>query len=240
MGKTRRQDDPFVRQVVSKRKGRARVYTEMRIGNGHKLPPSPAGAMCCSPLQTISAARHRQARAWVDIYMGMSEDWEWAQAATKSCGRDVRLPTADDHHCSTPTKGRLCQVRASHVAKQVERHHFLLANRCAIITFFSTFRLFSILNPRASYLPTPTHSFDIQTMSSLNKTHLIHRSVYSQGIHTSSLQHRCRPDLDLRRKEARRAWNLGAIEQDGTRAEDVLIGRYVGWMDGWIAVALRG
>ena len=70
----------------------------------------------CRPSASKSIGRH--------LYG--NEDWEWVRAATKSCGRDVRLPTADDHqYCSTPTKERLCLIGASPVAKQVERHHFL-------------------------------------------------------------------------------------------------------------------
>ena len=112
------------------------------------------------------------------------EDWEWAQAATKSCGRNVQLPAVDDHPVLLNTdKGRLCQIRASPDAKQVERHHFFLACR-SLRDNHILFRIFdfSILNPRTSYLPTSTHSFNIQTMSSLDKTHLRHRSVDSQSI----------------------------------------------------------
>ena len=36
------------------------IYMGMRIGNGHKLPPSPAGTMFGSPLQTTSIAQHRR------------------------------------------------------------------------------------------------------------------------------------------------------------------------------------
>jgi hypothetical protein len=114
------------------------------------------------------------------------EDWEWARAATKSCGRDVRLPTADDdQYCSTPTKERLCLIGASPVAKQVERHHFLLADRCAIITFFSTFSIFSTF--RFWILGQAIHQHQhipltYRHISSLIRTHLKHRSVYSQGI----------------------------------------------------------
>ena len=136
-----------------------------------------------------------------------NEDWEWAQAATKSCGRNVLLPTADHqrcsisasksmdlhqhgnenwdsnelppnfggalcscpHRCRPPTlntdKGRLCQIGASHVAKQGERHHFCclqIAARNAHILFDSfNFFDFSILNPIRRYASTTTHFFDI-------------------------------------------------------------------------------
>ena len=92
----------------------------------------------------------------------------YEQATTKFCGRNVRLPASPQtttQHCSTPTKGRLCHIGASPAAKQVERHHFLLADRCAIITCFSNFFFdffdFSILNPVVSYPSTTAHPLDI-------------------------------------------------------------------------------
>ena len=103
--------------------------------------------------------------------MGLhNEDWEWAQAATKSCGRNVLLPASLQtvtQRCSTPTKGRLCQIGASHATKQVERHHFIACFSLNEILskFFKIFEIFdfSILNPTAGYALTSTHSFDIQT-----------------------------------------------------------------------------
>ena len=98
------------------------------------------------------------------LHLHGNEDWDWAQDATKSCGCDVRLPTADDQHCSTPsTRGRLCQIRASPVAKQVERHHFL----CLLFAARNSpsFRIFdfSILDPPTGHPSTSTHPFIIRT-----------------------------------------------------------------------------
>ena len=108
-----------------RRKERVRVYTR-RIGDWNKPSLNFAGVMCCSPLQTISAAQ--QARARVDIYMGMRigigtsyHQVLRAQCSAPRCRRPQLLNTID--------KGRLCQIRASPDAKQVERHHFFLACR---------------------------------------------------------------------------------------------------------------
>ena len=174
MGKTRRQDDPFVRQVVSKQ-GKSMVYIYMgtRIGNGHKLPPSPAGAMFSSPLQTTtSAAQHHR------------QEGDYARLGL------VRLPSR-------------WNATISYACFSLRETHLLF-----------DIRLFSIPNPRASYPPTPTHSFDIQTMSSLNKTYLMHRSVYSQGISyiivATSLSPRFGPSET---GSLARAWNLRGLHR---------------------------
>ena len=127
-----------------------------------------------------------------------------AQAATKSCGRNVQLPAADDHRCSTSsTRGRLCQIRASPVAKLVERHHFLcLLFAARNSPSFRHSTLFDSGSPRQAIHQHQHIPLTYGPHSSLNMAHLMHRSVYSQDIHTLSSLHRCRPDLDLRRKEA--------------------------------------
>ena len=125
---------------------------------------------------------------------------EWAQAATKSYRRDVQLPAADDHGCSTSTKEQLCLIKASPVAKQVERHHFLLAYRWAIITFFSTF---SILDPPGR-LPTNIDLFlwHIDHHRRSIKPIQYTGACIHKAFPTSSSLHRCRPVLDPRRREA--------------------------------------
>ena len=121
----------------------------------------------CSVLTIAADDQRCSISASKSMGLYRNEDWEWAQAATKSCGRDVRLPTADDHqYCSTPTKERLCLIGASPVAKQVERHHFFacrsLRDNHVLFNIFDIFD-FSILGPPAGHLSTSTHSFDIQT-----------------------------------------------------------------------------
>ena len=141
---------------------------------------------------------------------------------------------ADHHRCRPPSlntdKRRLCQIRASPDAKQVERHHFFwLAYRCAIITFFSKFSTFSILDPPTGHPSTSTHSFNIQTHvvahHSRSKSPKLNQIWISHVIDATSLSPRFGPS----EKEAwQRAWDLGAIKQDGTRAMDVLIGQQAG------------
>ena len=165
-----------------RRKERARVYTR-RIGDWNKPSLNFAGAMCCSPLQTISAARNRQARAWVDIYIHSNENWDRHKLSPSSAGAMFSSPlqttTAAQHH----RQGATMPDWASPDAKQVERHHFLLANRCAIITvFFDISIFFRFLTPGRAIYQYRLIPLIYRHMPSLDKTHPMHRSVYSQGI----------------------------------------------------------
>ena len=162
MGKTRRQDDPFVRQVVSKQgKSMVYIYMGMRIGNGHKLPPSPAGAMFGSPLQITSSVSASKSKVYIRKF-GIGTRYHQilrVQCVAPRCRRPALLNTID--------KRRLCQIGASPVAKQVERHHFyclqIAARNAQILFDFFDFFNFSILDPPTGHPPTSTHSFDIQT-----------------------------------------------------------------------------
>ena len=91
-------------------------------------------------------------------------------------------------HCRRPPvllntdKGATMPDRASHAAKQVERHHFLLANRCAIITVFFDFFDFFDSESQGTIYQHRLIPLTYRHLSSLNKTHLMHRSVLSQDI----------------------------------------------------------
>ena len=140
------------------------------------------------------------------------------------------------HHCRRRPplldKGRLCHIWLSPDAKQVERHHFLLANRCAIITFFFDFFDFSILNPRAGHPSTTARSFDI--LIPIVAHHGL--SNAPERVFTRDLLYRCRYIAVAQiwtfgeRKLGKKLGILGQAEQGGTRAMDDLIGR---WMDRW-------
>ena len=141
-------------------------------------------------------------------------------------------------------KGRLCQIRASPDAKQVERHQNFacksLRDNHVLFDFFDFFD-FRFLIPRQAIHQHRLIPLISGPQPSLTMVDLKHRSLIRYGSLTLLSLHRCRSLLDLRR---RKAWHLHAackqvVELDGTRAMDVLIGQ-IGWMDGWIAVALRG
>ena len=135
----------------SRRKERARVYTR-GIWDMNEVSPNLAGAMCCFPVQTISAARHRQARAWVDIRMAMriGIDTSYHQVLRVQCSAPRIASLQRPPVLLNTDKGATKPNQASHAAKQVERHHFYclqIAARNAHILFdffdffdFLTFR----------------------------------------------------------------------------------------------------
>ena len=118
--------------------------------------------MCRSPPQTISAAR--QARAWVDIYMGMRIGNRYklplSPAGAMFCSphRRRRPPVLlnTDKGATIPDQGQSeCQVGGAppfFACKSLRDNHIL----------FKIFD-FLILNPTAGYLSTSTYSFNIQT-----------------------------------------------------------------------------
>ena len=151
------------------------------------------------------------------------------------CCSPPQTTIAVDHRCSTPTRGRLCQIGASLVAKQVERHHFLLANRCAILTFFLTFRLFRFWTSRRAIHQHRLIPLTYRHMSSLNMAHPMHRSMFSPGISyivvATSLLPGFGPSENGSLAKAR---NLGAskIGWDAGNGRSDWSDRYAGWMDG--------
>ncbi len=145
------------------------------------------------------------------------------------------------HRCRRPQllntdKGKLCQIWLSPAAKQVERHHFYclhIAFRSAKITVLSEISIFRFFRFRIAW--QAIHRQQVIPMasaylSSLNMDHPDHRCLFTQVISMSSPLHRCRSNLDPRRKDA---WHPAAIALeladmatcDGMGAMDVLIGR---------------
>ena len=97
---------------------------------------------------------------------------------------------------------------------------FWLANRCAIITFFSIFRLFRLFDfsifrfwiPRQAMHHHQLIPLIPGPLSSLTKTYLIHQSVFSQGISYIVVATSLLPGFGPSEKGSlARAWNLGAL-----------------------------
>ncbi len=186
----------------------------MRIGNRHEPSPNSAGAMCSSPYRIA----------------------------------------ADHQHCSTQTRGdyaRLGLVRMpSRWSATIFYSSHLAARRLHSLQNFDfpTFRFRILWQAIHQHQRIPLRS---RYISSLTMVDPKHRSLFRYGSLTSLSLHRCRPDLDLRRKKLGTYMRLASVavwwngvEQDGMRAADGLIGRYVcrmdGWMDGWIGGYDRG
>ena len=93
--------------------------------------------------------------------------WEWARAITKLRGRNVLLPASLQTTTAQHDKGQLGRIRSSHIAMQVERHHFsclqIAARKSHASSTFSTFFRFSILNHMASNRSMLPHSYNIKT-----------------------------------------------------------------------------
>ena len=119
-------------------------------------------------------------------HLHRNEDWEWAQATTKSCGRDVQLPTADDHQrCSTPsTRGRLCQIGLVRMPSRWSATIFIacisLRDRSHSFSTFSIFSTFRFWIPRQAIHQHQLIPLISRYIPSLMIDHPNHRGVYSQ------------------------------------------------------------
>ena len=115
----------------------------------HKVSPNSAGAMFGSPHRCRPPLLHTDKKEQGSTQgIGIGTSYHQilrAQCVAPRCRRPALLNT---------DKGRLCQIRASPVAKKIERHHFfMLAFHYTKITcFFDFFNFFNflILNPMAS------------------------------------------------------------------------------------------
>ena len=143
--------------------------------------------------------------------MGIGTSRHRVLRAQCSASRCRRRPSA----AQTVDKGRLCQIRASPDAKQVERHHFFwLADRCAIITFLLTFRFFDSGSPGRP---------SININSSFFHPDFYRRSTWpirytGAWIHKAFIRRRryiavARIWTHREGKLGRRAWKLGAKGQ---------------------------
>ncbi len=139
-------------------------------------------------------------------------------------------------------RGELCQMGLSPDAKPVERHQFLLGNRCAIFDVLT----FSILNPMAGPPSLSAHPYGIlipvvahqgrYEASKLAQTWIL------DVVAATSLSPGFRPT-------EKEAWHLHrdasvavAVEWVGTEWDagnglSDWSDRYAGWIDGWMAVA---
>ena len=155
-----------------------------------------------SPLQTTSAARYRQARAWV--YTGRIGDRN--KLSPSSAGAMCCSPPQTTTSTAQHDKGATKPDWASHVAKQVERHHFYAYFSLRGIHFkISTFQHFRFSTPGRAIYQHRLISLISGPQSSLTMVDQKHRSLFRHGSLTSLSLHRYRSFLDLRR---RKAWHL--------------------------------
>ena len=104
--------------------------------------------------------------------------------------------------CSTPTRSDYAGLGLVPLPSRWSATIFLwLAYRCAIITFFSTFRLLRFWIPWSAIHQQQLTIMTSSDLSSLDIIYPDHRCLFSQVISLSPPLHRCRLHLDLRRRK---------------------------------------
>ena len=83
--------------------------------------------------------------------------------------------------CSTPTRGKLCQIQPEPYTKLVERYHVYRLHFAAFAARNSySFQPFPMLDPMTCYPSITAHSFNILRPLTMHQRK--HRSFYSQVI----------------------------------------------------------
>ncbi len=213
----------------------------------HRASPRLGGSQCseCWADKNCIGNQHRQ------------RSKERARVYTEGIGDRNKLSPdfagamcSSPHRCRPPLllntdKGRLCQIRASPDAKQVERHHFYSHLAARRSHSFRNFRFFQLFDSELHGRPSVNidASFDIQIHIVAHHGRYEAPKLAQTWIPDVAVATSLSPRLDLRRKKLgiyieTQAWPY-EVEWVGT-GWDAGSGRsdwsdmYDGWMDGWM------